>query len=158
MMMLAILVAASACVSVNIKPKAGTKSKDYTYSEPRKPFQKLDQDPADVAWQSPESGNTIAVLSECSETRDPSLTSLEGETIQALNKYQVTKTVNFQYQGRDALRSSVEGSLDGIPVSMDVLTFKKNSCNYTLTYVGRTQGFEKDRPQFEEFLKGFQAQ
>jgi hypothetical protein len=44
-----------------------------------------------------------------------------------------------------------------VTVDVDVLTFKKNSCSYTLTYVGRAQGFEKDHAVFENFLKGFKV-
>jgi len=145
----------SACVSVNLKTNAPTKSEAYGFTNPPRPFFKMKSDQADHAWQNEKTGNTIAVLSECSESRDPSLTSLEGETIQALTNYQVAKTQELTYQARAARRTLAEGSLDGIPVMMDILTFKKNSCAYTLTYMGRASGFEKERSAFDNFLKGF---
>lgn len=117
----------------------------------------MSSDQADHAWQSAQTGNTIAVLSECSEQKDPSLTTLEGETIQALNNYKVTNTEDFKFQDRAARRAQVEGAVDGIPVKMDLVIFKKNSCSYTITYVGRAAGFDKDRPAFEQFLMGFEV-
>jgi hypothetical protein len=148
------------CISVSIKNKdtTTTRSDKFKYSNPPSPFEKISSEQADLAWQNSKTGNTIAVLSECSETKDPSLSTLEGETIQALNSYQITKTGNIKFQERDALRSDVEGVVDGIAVRMNVLTFKKNSCAYTLTYLGRAKGFEKDLPAFDKFLLGFQAE
>lgn len=147
----------SACVSVDFKPKAPRKSEDYRVTEPAKPFEKMKSDQADHAWQNPKTGNTIAVLSECSESRDPSLSSLEGETIQALHNLKILKTEELTFSSREARRSLVEGTMDGIAVKMDVFTFKKNSCSYTLTRVGRAKSFDKDQSAFEKFLKGFQV-
>jgi len=145
------------CVSVNIKPKTLKHSTEYKYQAPASIFQKLENDQTDLAWQNQKSGNTIAVLSECSDVRDPSLADLEAETSQALNEPQVLKTQNLNFEDREALRSLIEGKLDGISVKMDVLTFKKNSCSYTLTYMGRSQGFEKDLATFESFIQGFKV-
>lgn len=145
------------CVSVDLKPKAPTKSEVYEYSEPKNPFEEMISDHADHAWQNQKTGNTIAVLSECSESRDPSLASIEGETINALTNPQKIKTNEIQFSSRGGLRTVVEGQVDGVTVKMDVLTFKKNSCSYTLSYIGRSKGFEKDQSAFEEFLKGFKV-
>ncbi len=111
-----------------------------------------------MAWQNQKSGNTIAVLSECSETHDPTLSDLEEDMSQALTEPKITKTEALTFEGREALRSIIEGKVDGVPVKVDVLTFKKNSCSYTLTYMGRSQGFDKDHQAFENFLKGFKVQ
>jgi hypothetical protein len=145
------------CVSVNIKPKALLHSKEYKFQAPDSSFRKIANEQTDLAWQNEKTGNTIAILSECSETRDPSLSDLEGEMSQALNDPKLLKTQNITFEDRDALRSLIEGKVDGVTVDVDVLTFKKNSCSYTLTYVGRAQGFEKDHAVFENFLKGFKV-
>ena len=143
------------CVSVDLKPKAPTKSKIYRFAEPQAPFKKMDSDQADHAWQNSKNGNTIAVLSECSETRDPSLSGIESETINALTNPQTLKTENIQFSDRGALHTVVEGQVDGVNVKMEILTLKKNSCSYTLSYIGRSKTFEKDQPSFNQFLKGF---
>lgn len=143
-----------ACVSVDLKPKAASKSKIYQFQEPSKQFKKTDSDQADVVWQNPKNGNTIAVLSECSETRDPSLSQLENETVNALTAPQILQTENIHFADRGGLRSLVEGQVDGVSVKMEILTLKKNSCSYTLSYIGRSQTFEQDQKTFDLFLKG----
>ncbi len=147
----------SSCVSVNIKPKAAARSTEYKYQAPDSSFTKLDHDQTDLAWQNQKNGNTIAVLSECSENRDPSLNDLENEMLQVLSNTKISSTQNLVFEDREALRSVIEGKVDGIPVKVDVLTFKKNSCAYTLTYMGRANGFDKDQVVFERFLKGFKV-
>lgn len=145
----------TSCVSVKIKTESPTKSNEYSFVKPQGHFTKLGDDQTDHAWQNEQTGNTIAVLSECSESRDPSLTALESETIHALNNYKILKSQEFNFQARAARRSLVEGTVDGIAVKMDVLTFKKNSCAYTITYMGRASGFASEQEEFESFLKGF---
>ena len=144
-----------ACVSVDLKPKAPTKSKVYHFQEPSKTFKKMDSDQADQAWQNSKNGNTIAVLSECSETRDPTLTGIESETINALTNPEILHTEKIQFADRGALRTLVEGQVDGVSVKMEILTLKKNSCSYTLSYIGRSKTFDSDRAVFEQYLKGF---
>ncbi len=154
---LSILVLANllACVSVDLKPKAPTKSQIYQFTEPEKPFKKMSSDQADHVWQNPKNGNTLAVLSECSESRDPSLSRIESETVNALTGPQTLHTENIQFADRGALRTIVEGQVDGVSVKMEILTLKKNSCSYTLSYIGRSKTFVQDQKVFEQYLKGF---
>lgn len=147
----------ASCVSVNLKSNAPTKSEGYHFTAPSRSFVKLKSEQADHAWQNQKTGNTIAVLSECSESRDPSLITLESETIQAMNNTEVLQTKESQFQGRASRRSLAQGSLDGIAVKMDILTFKKNACAYTLTYMGRSSVFDSEKSAFEDFVKGFQV-
>lgn len=144
-----------ACVSVDLKPKAPTKSKVYQYQEPQKQFKKMESDQADHAWQNARNGNTIAVLSECSESRDPSLSGIESETINALTNPEILHTENIQFAERGALRTLVEGQVDGVSVKMEIVTLKKNTCSYTVSYIGRSKTFETDRKVFDQYLKGF---
>jgi hypothetical protein len=148
----------ASCVSVNLKPKAALHSTEYKFQAPASSsFRKIDSEQTDIAWQNEKSGNTIAVLSECSETRDPSLSDLEAEVSQVLSDSKVIRSQPTTFEEREALRTLIEGKIDGVSASVDVLTFKKNSCSYTLTYMGRSQGFEKDHAVFENFLKGFKV-
>jgi hypothetical protein len=117
----------------------------------------MENQPTDLAWQNSKTGNTLAVLTECSETIDPSLKSLEGEMVQALDTPNTLKSENSVFEDRESLRSLVAGKVDGVPVKMDILTFKKNSCSYILTYMGKSEKFDQDHQIFENFLKGFKV-
>lgn len=148
------LMSAVSCISVNLKSGAPKKASNYKLQPPPSPFNRIDNEETDLAWQNPQTGNSIALLTECSEQKDPSLTSLEDETIQALTNPKVLKTEEIQFQERAARRTKAEGTVDGVPVQMDVLILKKNNCSYTFTFVGRASGIEKDRPAFDSFLSG----
>ena len=145
----------ASCVSVNLKSNPPTKSEGYSFQAPSRDFVRLKGGHTDHAWQNQQTGNTIAVLSECSESRDPSLSTLESETVQAMNNTEILQTKESHFQGRASRRSVAQGSLDGIAVKMDILTFKKNACAYTLTYMGRSSVFESEKSAFEDFVKGF---
>jgi hypothetical protein len=143
-----------ACVSVSIKPKSPERSKSYTTVDPASPFEEFETDQADRAWQNPKTGNTIAVISECSD-RDPDLKVVENDTLNALSNSEVIHTENISYSDRDAIRTLARGKVDGINVKLDLILFKKNSCVFTLSQLGREKGFDKDKTSFEIFLKGF---
>ncbi|PIS10958.1 MAG: hypothetical protein COT73_06520 [Bdellovibrio sp. CG10_big_fil_rev_8_21_14_0_10_47_8] len=115
----------------------------------------MDSSGADISWQNPKSGNTIAIISECSEMKDPALSDLENDAAQAFSAAKVVQTTKETFSDREALRSQIQGTVDGIAVKMDILTFKKNSCNYSVTFMGRLRLFDLDHSAFEQFLKGF---
>ncbi len=140
---------------MNIKPQASKKSVVYKFLDPNKPFEKISNDQADHVWQNPKTGNTLAVLSECSESNDPSLHSIENDTINALGSGQVLKSNKEQFNDREALHTVSEGQVDGISVKVDTLIFKKNTCAYTLSYIARSKSFEADLATMENFRKGF---
>lgn len=148
----------SGCVSVALKKEPIVKSDKYTYQNPGSPFKKVDPDNADHAWRNSKTGNTIAVISECSTSRDPELSTLESESVQALSAVKISSSKEMIFNDREALRSTAEGTIDGVSVKIDVLNFKKSSCMYSLTYFGRSKGFQADQNEFENFLKGFSAQ
>lgn len=150
--------AITGCVSVALKKEPVIKSDKYTYSSPSGTFKKVDPDNADVAWRNPKTGNTIAVISECTANKDPELGTLENESISALTSPKVISSKTFTYNDREALRSQVEGLVDGVPVKMDVVNFKKSTCIYSLTYFGMSDGFAADQAIFDNFIKWFSAE
>jgi hypothetical protein len=155
---LPICFAAMGCVSVGLQKTPIVKSDKYTFQNPNSAFKKVDPDNADYAWRNPKTGNTIAVISECSATKDPELGALESESIQALSSPKILSSKESTFNDREALRSVAEGTIDGVAVKIDVLNFKKSTCVYSLTYFGRLKSFGLDQVEFENFLKGFTAQ
>jgi hypothetical protein len=69
----------------------------------------------------------------------------------------IIATSQFTYNDREAIQTTATGLTDGINIQMKVVTFKKNACNFILTYVGRTKSFQQEANVFEDFLKGFKA-
>lgn len=147
----------SSCVSVNLPNSGSTKASGLNFSEPSSPFSKIKSEQVDYAWQSQKTGNTIAVITDCSAHSDTPLKSLENETLAALSDIKILSTEPGMFNGRESLMTSAEGKVDGVPVEISVLTFKKNACNYTLNYLGKKASFESEEKEFKKFVQGFKA-
>lgn len=146
-----------ACVSVKIQTGTGTPAKDVNYKKPEAPYEIIKVTSADHAWLSSKTGNTISFISDCHGTADPTLQQLEGEPLAVLDKLKIITTKNINYNGRDALRTVAQGEVDGVPVQTELVVFKKNNCNYTLSYGGLTKHFDEETKYFEKFLESFKA-
>ena len=145
------------CVSVNIGPTAGKKSEDVSFQIPENPFKLISTDNADKAWQSQKTGNTLAFLSECKGSVDLPLKTIEGDSVNALNQPVLVSSQTGLFNDRGSLETTADGFVDGVEVRMALMIFKKNSCNYTISYVGRKKTFDQEKTHFDKFLKGFKA-
>ena len=147
----------TACVSVNIAPKSGERSKGVDFRSPGSPFATLKDTRADGAWQNRENGNSISYFSTCHDPADPSLETVSRELFAELRDLKVLRQEQPSFNGREALDIEVEGKVEGVPTRIHALIFKKNDCTYTLSHIGLPRGFESDRKRFEDFLGSFQA-
>lgn len=155
---LTILITMSGCVSVNIPQPKVSKAEKISYKEPQKPFRALVTENADKAWQSAATGNTISYNSECNSPAETQLKTLESESFNSLTKPEVLSSQATVFDGREALESLGQGSVDGIPVKMALLIYKKNNCNFTISFVGRKTKLDSEKNQFNEFKNSFQYQ
>lgn len=146
-----------ACVSVKIPTGTGTPAKDVKYSDPAAPFKEIKITSGDKAWLSNKTGNTISFISDCNGSADPSLQQIEGESLVVLDKLKILTTQNFDFNGRDALRTLAQGEVDGVSVKTELIVFKKNGCNFTLSYGGVAKTFESEKTFFDKFVESFKA-
>lgn len=146
-----------ACVSVKIPTGTGTPAKDVKYNNPAKPYEEIKVSTADKAWLSSKTGNTISFLSDCNGNADPTLQQLESEPLAVLDKLKILKTDNVNFNGREALHTFAQGEVDGVPVKTALIVFKKNNCNYTLSYGGLLKNFDEEAKHFEKFSESFKA-
>jgi hypothetical protein len=70
---------------------------------------------------------------------------------------QIVSTSHLTYNDREAIQTTATGFMDGIAIQMKVVTFKKNACNFIVTYVGRSSMVAREESTFANFLKGFKA-
>lgn len=147
----------SGCVSVELPNSKTTSAKDVQWSAPGGPFKEIKATNADKTWLSSRTGNTISFLSECGNAADPSLQTLESESLSALGKINTVSSKIFDYNGRAARNSVSTGEVDGVPVQLELLVFKKNGCNYTLSYGGVMKQYEAEHGIFEAFKQNFKA-
>jgi hypothetical protein len=145
------------CVSVSLSGEQAKKAKDFNYEAPAAPFVELKNETVDKAWLNQKNGNTMAFLSECGSKHEPSLKTMEAENLSALTNLQILDSKNEQYNDRESIETTAKGQVDGIPINMTVLLFKKNSCNFTITYVGRQKVFADDIKKYKQFKEKFKV-
>lgn len=146
-----------ACVSVKIPTGSGTPAKDIKFDKPASPYEEIKVISGDRAWLSSKTGNTISFLSDCNGSSDPTLQQLESEPLGVLDKLKIIETKTITYNGREALNTEAQGEVDGVAVKTTLLVFKKNNCNYTLSYGGLLKNFENEKKHFQTFAENFKA-
>lgn len=145
------------CVSVQFPGGKSTSAKDVEFKAPAAPFKEITTSKADKTWLSSQTGNTISFFSECGSSNDPSLSQIENESLSALSNLEIVKSEELTYNSRAAHQTIARGKVDGIPVQISLLVFKKNGCNYTLSYGGVQVQFSSEEPAFEDFKRYFKA-
>lgn len=147
----------SGCIHFKIGDSHPQKASDIFYIDPPVPFVLAKNMNADMAWQSTTTGNMIAVISNCSKNSDQSLSYAFLEISKGFDRLDSSQQELFFFNGRQALKGQLRGTIDGIAVSMESLQFNKNQCFYQLTYSGLAQHFESEQNYFEQFKKEFKA-
>lgn len=145
------------CVSVKIPNGKVTPAEDVELKTPLAPFKEIKIGNSDKAWFSATTGNTISYSSECGGNSDLSLQQIETDSLSALSNLEIIKVEEFTYNGRAARQSLAQGQVDGIPVQLSLLVFKKNGCNFTLSYGGTKKNFEAEKHFFDTFKDHFKA-
>lgn len=148
----------TSCVTVNFGAKPGEKSDHIEYIPPAKPYVDHKFPGADKAWMSESTGNVISYISVCSKTSDPSLDSLAQETVSSMDQAEITQKKRITYNGREALQLQATGEIDGIPLGLHALVFKKNGCQYRLIFSGLKSKVAEESKYFQDFSKEFKTQ
>ena len=147
----------ASCVTVNLGGGKTTTAQGVSYNQPAKPFEEIKLKDADRAWQNNDNGNTISYLSTCNDPADPSLLAARGEFLASLNGLKIESENNAEFNGREALATVAEGSIDGIKTRLELLMFKKNNCLYTVSYVALAKAFNDNHQAYTAFIQSFKA-
>lgn len=145
------------CVSVNIPTGNNRRAEGVHFQAPANPFHDIDPQLADKAWVDEKTGNTISFISDCGNKVDPTLNQLQSEAVSVISNFKMIQEKTISFDGREALLSTVSGDVDGVAVMMRVLSLKKNSCNYTVSYTGVSKTFEQESAAFNQFMNSFKA-
>ncbi|MBL7668979.1 MAG: hypothetical protein JNM39_00715 [Bdellovibrionaceae bacterium] len=151
------VILASSCVSVSLDKNKVVPAKNVRFNAPDSPFEEIDIPNSDKTWISAVSGNTISFLSDCQKNSDPTLEQMLTDSFSVLEGLHASQSETLTYNSRQALQMTSEGFVDGVPIKMKALVFKRNSCNYTLTYAGVSKKFPRELDQFSRFLQSFYA-
>jgi hypothetical protein len=53
--------------------------------------------------------------------------------------------------------TEAKGTVDGVLIGIQTLSFNKNGCSYTLTYVGILSKLTSEKNHFTQFISHFRA-
>ena len=152
-----LLVMLTGCISIGVKNKDITPSHGVSFSAPPGNFKRLDTETADASWINKKTGTIISFQSSCNEASDPSKEAMLNNATSGIQDKEILSEKAFSYNGREALRRTLQGELDGVKMHLDLIALKKNKCNYIISYVGLPKEIKNSQHAFEEFLKEFEA-
>jgi len=70
------------------------------------------------------------------------------------NKNELSRTP-LTIDGRAALRALIDGTLDGVPIEIDMVVLKKDNCTFDFQLIGGVQELTPRRAEFETMFKSF---
>lgn len=139
------------CVSSILKEKPPTFSQEIEVQDPAAPFVRMNTS-VYPSWKNPQTGNVIAIISDCSTTSSYSLSSLHQLIENSLRNVTTVKEESSSLQGAPALRKTVNGELDTRPIEVRSISFQKKSCSYVSSLSGKKDNLEADSSSYEQFL------
>lgn len=86
---------------------------------------------------------------------DRRIDALGGEVASALENRTIVSESPFELDGRGALRQRVKGSLDGVPVLLDLVVVRKDACVFDFYAVTPPAGDPQVAADFEGFYGAF---
>jgi hypothetical protein len=100
-------------------------------------------------------GGTILAHASCDVRGDPSLEVLTRHLLIGIEAPRELSRAALALDGRRALRTRVDGRLDGVAVAFDLVVLKKDGCTYDLALAAAPDVFPSRRTDFERFFQGF---
>ncbi len=113
-------------------------------------------DQNDLAWRSERLGSIVQVNATCDPGSDVPLTALTNHLLLGFTDRDTREQTIVPMDGREALRTHVIASLDGVPREILFYVLKKDDCVYDLTLLTPVgPSFERALVEFEPFVQGF---
>jgi len=120
-------------------------------------WRRLEVDDTRLAFRDDAANSTVAVNGRCGlDGDDVPLESLTQHLFLQFTERTQLSQAKVSLDGREALRTEMSASLDGVKKQYLVYVLKKNSCVYDFMYIaeGSAPG---PRVEFERFVQGFAA-
>lgn len=155
-LLLILIYSVAGCVSVKIPTTTVEKAKNLSFKAPSAPFKSAKSLGADAMWTSSSTASTISFYTSCSES-EPALKTIRATAFSSLDSLEITKEEFVRINDREGLKSIIEGRLEGVPVKIQFLVFKKNSCSYHLSYVALKENFDRELNHFNNFINNFRV-
>jgi hypothetical protein len=109
-----------------------------------------------ASWYNPDYLSTISTEVFCEiSVGDQPISVVASDVASALEQRTVTDSQKLWLDGRGALREKVSGSVDGVPVVMDIVAIKKDNCAFDMVAIMPPGEVPNVTPVFEDFFNGF---
>ena len=113
----------------------------------------------DLAWRHPGLGAIAQVNATCDPFQDTPLTSLTNHLLIGFRDREWRDQRRVPMDGREALRSRVTASLDGVPRELLFYVLKKDECTYDFALIAAPgDGYPQAEQAFEAFVAGFSTE
>jgi hypothetical protein len=109
----------------------------------------------DLAYFNPGLRATIMVNSTCPSKPNIPLTALRNHLLLDLTERQIATQEELELDLRTALRTVVQGRLDGALVKLDIYVVQIDQCVYDMVMISGLERYEAGRVDFVKFVEGF---
>lgn len=141
------------CVSSLLKEKPPSFSTEIRLTAPKAPFAKT-KTSVFPAWKNSQTGNVISIVSDCNDGATNKLSALHQLVEDSLEEINIVKEETMAFQNRPALLKILTASLDGQPIEVRSVSFKRKSCGYLASLSGKPNSLLKDNVHFDNFIQG----
>ena len=139
--------------------KAGkviTKKGFYQVGELSPDWYRVNLDVATISFRNDSLQSAISTDAYCDQAYDDApLSALAGHLFAGLQNIKIEKQEPLTLSAREALRTSLSASLDGVPVRVETVVVKKNWCLFDFFLVSPPEQHVAAIPHFEQFFRGF---
>lgn len=108
-----------------------------------------------MAWRHRSLPLMIQVRSQCQEHGDSDLESFTDHLRIDFNEWKVVEERYVTLVERDAMRSTVDAELDGVPIKLELIVLKKDGCLFDLQLFGPPNYHPRGVQDFESVVAGF---
>ncbi len=143
------------CISVQIPRSPLPKTADLKFQPPGNNFQETFLPQVDKAWKNPLHSSSISFLTECHNSVEESLITIQRSILQGMQNLNIEDSHYQNYNQRQSLWTTARGEVDGLDSKIHLIIFNKNSCLFVLTYVAKYSNYPLDLPEFHHFLTEF---
>lgn len=141
------------CISSLLRDKPPVFSTEIQLTDPPRPFVKTETS-IFPSWKNTDTGNVIAIVSDCSENSsyNSKLSSLHQLIENSLDEIKIIKEETIFLKKKPALLRIINAQLDGQPIEIQSVSFKRMSCGYVASLSGKINNLTPDKPHFDQFI------
>jgi hypothetical protein len=103
------------------------------------------------------SGGTIAAGVTCGDGDDVPLDVLTNHLLFGVSDRRERARTSMFVDGRAALRTRLEGTVDGVAIALDIVVLKKDGCTCDLLLIASPQVMAQRQPDFERLIAAFRS-